>query len=186
MAIKTFTTGEVLTASDTNTYLANSGLVYIKQVTTTTAVATIDVTSCFSSTYDNYFVSFNNYTATTAMSLNCYLLSGSTPTSTGWYATEYYTGVGTTTLTGQITATNAGMAFCSAGTSTSGLASVIEIQSPFLSQQTRMEYRVVASDYYRFGSGIHTATTSYDGIRFTTTSGTLANGSVTVYGYRKA
>jgi hypothetical protein len=27
MAIKTFTTGEVLTASDTNTYLANSGLV---------------------------------------------------------------------------------------------------------------------------------------------------------------
>jgi hypothetical protein len=28
MAIKTFTTGEVLTASDTNTYLANSGLVF--------------------------------------------------------------------------------------------------------------------------------------------------------------
>ena len=34
MAIKTFTTGEVLTASDTNTYLANAGLVYI----TSTAV----------------------------------------------------------------------------------------------------------------------------------------------------
>jgi hypothetical protein len=30
MAIKTFTTGEVLTAADTNTYLANSGLVYVK------------------------------------------------------------------------------------------------------------------------------------------------------------
>ena len=29
MAIKTFTTGEVLTAADTNTYLANSGLVYV-------------------------------------------------------------------------------------------------------------------------------------------------------------
>jgi hypothetical protein len=27
MAIKTFTTGEVLTAADTNTYLANSGLI---------------------------------------------------------------------------------------------------------------------------------------------------------------
>jgi hypothetical protein len=33
MAIKTFTTGEVLTASDTNTYLANSGLVYVKSQT---------------------------------------------------------------------------------------------------------------------------------------------------------
>jgi hypothetical protein len=30
MAIKTFTTGEVLTASDTNTYLANAGLVFVK------------------------------------------------------------------------------------------------------------------------------------------------------------
>ncbi len=30
MAVKTFTTGEVLTAADTNTYLNNGGLVYIK------------------------------------------------------------------------------------------------------------------------------------------------------------
>ena len=29
MAVKTFSTGEVLTASDTNTYLNNGGLVYI-------------------------------------------------------------------------------------------------------------------------------------------------------------
>ena len=54
MAIKTFTTGEVLTASDTNTYLANSGLVYI----TSTAVSgsTVSVSNCFNSTYDWYKV----------------------------------------------------------------------------------------------------------------------------------
>jgi hypothetical protein len=54
MAIKTFTTGEVLTASDTNTYLANAGLVYI----TSTAVSgsTVTVSNCFDSTYDWYKV----------------------------------------------------------------------------------------------------------------------------------
>lgn len=55
MAIKTFTTGEVLTASDTNTYLANSGLVYVAQ-STPTANATINIDSVFTSTYRNYYV----------------------------------------------------------------------------------------------------------------------------------
>ena len=49
MAIKTFTTGEVLTAADTNTYLANSGLVYVAGATFTGA-GTFDVTG-FSSSY---------------------------------------------------------------------------------------------------------------------------------------
>jgi len=53
MAIKTFTTGEVLTASDTNTYLANSGLVYIS-TTTATSGSSVTVSNCFSSTYDAY------------------------------------------------------------------------------------------------------------------------------------
>jgi hypothetical protein len=55
MAIKTFTTGELLTASDTNTYLANSGLVYVAQGTPT-ANATINIDSIFTSTYRNYYV----------------------------------------------------------------------------------------------------------------------------------
>ena len=40
MAIKTFTTGEVLTASDTNTYLNNGGLVFINQVSYTASTST--------------------------------------------------------------------------------------------------------------------------------------------------
>jgi len=54
MAIKTFTTGEVLTASDTNTYLANSGLVFVSSTTIGTAVSSVTVSNCFSSTYTNY------------------------------------------------------------------------------------------------------------------------------------
>ena len=55
MAIKTFSSGEVLTASDTNTYLNNGGLVYIAGGSATNTSA-LDVNSVFSSTYDNYRV----------------------------------------------------------------------------------------------------------------------------------
>ena len=58
MAIKTFTTGEVLTASDTNTYLANAGLVYIA-ATTASAQTTIAIDNCFTTTYAHYFITYN-------------------------------------------------------------------------------------------------------------------------------
>lgn len=54
MAIKTFSAGEVLTAGDTNTYLANSGLVFISSTNITAGASTATVSNCFSSTYDRY------------------------------------------------------------------------------------------------------------------------------------
>ena len=45
MAIKTFTSGAVLTAADTNTYLTNSGLVYIAQGELTSATASLSTLS---------------------------------------------------------------------------------------------------------------------------------------------
>lgn len=54
MAVKTFTTGEVLTASDTNTYLANSGLDYVSGATFSNAT-TVDITG-FTTTYSMYHV----------------------------------------------------------------------------------------------------------------------------------
>jgi hypothetical protein len=56
MAVKTFTTGEVLTAADTNTYLANSGLVYVGGNTFTNTTA-VDITG-FTGTYSMYQVTF--------------------------------------------------------------------------------------------------------------------------------
>jgi hypothetical protein len=185
MAVKTFTSA-TLSSSDTNTYLANAGLVFVKQVTTgSTGVATVDVTSCFNSTYENYFVTFNYLNWTTGGSLNWFLLSGSTPTSTGMYGTEYFININTTTQNGQITGNNVGSCFCSSGTTTSGIASTMEVQAPFVAQYTRMEYKSIDSTYYRYGFGIHQAATSYDGFRVTCSSGTISNGSITVYGCRK-
>ena len=67
MAIKTFTTGELLTASDTNTYLANSGLVYVKSQTIGgVGVTSVDITNAFSATYDNYLVTVTDVDSSAA------------------------------------------------------------------------------------------------------------------------
>ncbi len=77
MAIKTFAVGEVLTASDTNTYLANSGLVYVAQ-TTFAAAATVQFTNVFNSTYSHYR-SILQVTGSTGTNFYIRLLVGTTP-----------------------------------------------------------------------------------------------------------
>ena len=66
MAVKTFTTGEVLTAADTNTYLNNGGLVWIKTATVTNAADSgTAFRSIFTSTYDAYRIVCHTLTAAT-------------------------------------------------------------------------------------------------------------------------
>lgn len=55
MAVKTFT-NEQLTASDTNTYLANAGLVWIATATASGTARSLAIDNCFTSTYANYRV----------------------------------------------------------------------------------------------------------------------------------
>lgn len=57
MAIKTFTAGAVLTASDTNTYLTNGGLVYVSAGSFTNAT-TADITG-FTTTYATFRLVIN-------------------------------------------------------------------------------------------------------------------------------
>jgi hypothetical protein len=54
MPIKTFSGGEVLTAADTNTYLTNSGLVFITEATAGAGSPSLSINNCFSLTYQNY------------------------------------------------------------------------------------------------------------------------------------
>jgi hypothetical protein len=53
MTVKTWTTGEVVTAAGANEFLTNSGLVYIS-TTTANSGSSVTVSNCFSSTYDAY------------------------------------------------------------------------------------------------------------------------------------
>ena len=181
MAIKTFTTGEVLTAADTNTYLANSGLVYVTSATAGTAVSTLTVSSCFSTTYDSYRIIINGGTASASGNNMLFQLGGITGSvyETGGSFTTY----GSATLSG----------FGNAATTTwligffglNNTAVTMDVINPFLAKQKGMNTVSSATFNYSF-TGQCTSATSATGFTLTPAAGTFTGQTVTVYGYRKA
>ena len=184
MATKTFTTGEVLTASDTNTYLANSGMVVVKTQAVGTAVSSVTVSSCFSATYDNYKIMYTNGQGSTAMDLSIQL-SGIT--------TAYYGGImnvssapGGVAVAGVNNAASWTYSGMMRGSSAGGMLD-IDIYGPFLSTcRARAHAPYVRSDDQSFGTftGIVENTASATGFVLGVSGGTLTGGQITVYGYR--
>ena len=182
MAIKTFTTGEVLTASDTNTYLANSGLVFVKSQAVGSAVSSVTVSSAFSSTYDNYFVTWQGGSMSGDTALKLQLGS----TVTGYYGafihTPNYAGglaqsagdnnTSSFTYSGGGNASQAQASFYLAGPNT---ATRTYVNSP------QTSYGTVFGSY----TGIELSTTQHTAFTLIPFSGTMTGGTVTVYGYRK-
>ena len=184
MAIKTFTTGEVLTASDTNTYLANSGLVYVTSATIGTAVSSVTVSSAFSSTYDNYKIIMSGGTCS-ASAIVTMTIGGST---TGYYGILMYaTYVSATPLAAAIS-NGTNMPYVG-GCNTAGQAIVADFDlcNPYLAQYSRIVGAQYSdSTYYGTTQGEHRVATSYSSFSLAPNTGTLTGGTITVYGYRKA
>lgn len=179
MAIKTFSAGSVLTTSDTNTYLANSGLVYVTQVTVGSGVSSVTVSNCFSSTYDNYQIVYTGGTGSASADISLQL-SGATGSDydTGLYYASW--GVSTPTV-----AFTTATSFAWAGsTQTTGSSMYCTILRPYLAQ-----YTVISSQFWSGGigwsQGRHKQNTSYTGFVVSCGAGTMTGGTITVYGYRK-
>ena len=184
MAIKTFTTGEGLTASDTNTYLNSGGLVYITQANF--ASSGVTVANCFSSVYDNYRLVIQNTTATTDTALN---LGFNASTGATYYGFGSYQNYNSTTTTGIANAVATARAQIGIIGSVNCCA-IIDVYSPFLSTYTQ----AASSGNTQSGSPQRNTFTilDYGGVSNTgfsinvTSPQTMGGGSVIVYGYRKA
>jgi hypothetical protein len=181
MAIKTFTTGEVLTASDTNTYLANSGLVFIKQQTVGTTVGSVTVSDAFSATYDNYKITYTAGVSSTS-GTNLALTLGAT--ATGYYSSLIavsYSTSGAINIGGNNLAS-----FTYGGIARSTYSHAnLDIFSPFTAQRTTIDGAFINNDAAGQFVGLLDNTTSYTAFTFTTGAGTITGGTITVYGYRK-
>ena len=181
MAIKTFTTGEVLTAADTNTYLANSGLVFVKSQTVGTAQNSVTVSDAFSATYDAYRIIYTGGTATSTGNIR-FAFNGS---PAGWYGNILFADF----LGGSpasIGASNLTIATFIGGAPGLCPQVMADIQNPFLTKPS------FASANYLDGSNAgrsqyyHSASTSYTGFILSANTGeTFTGGTITVYGYRK-
>jgi hypothetical protein len=180
MAAKTFTTGEVLTAADTNTYLANSGLVFIKSQTVGSGVASVTVSDAFSSTYDNYKITYTNGSCSVITILAMRL---------GGTVTQYYNAGLSVPFTGAtaLQQNNGGSAWSPIGVTGSDYANInLELFSPFLSKKTFLSSEYLYVLEYTKSGGYLNDTTSYTAFTIIPGGGTLTGGTVTVYGYRKA
>jgi len=187
MAIKTFTAGSVLTASDTNTYLNNGGLVYITQ-TSITAAANGFINNCFSSTYQNYRILINGYSnQTTAAGAVLQLRKSGVNSATQYY----YTAVYCTQAAGPTRAFNANVTSAEIGAfgDIGAQLSIIDIFSPNENIKTTFKDSgncwATGGGYYVEHYHLHNVTDTYDGFYFAMAAGVFT-GKIYVYGYRNS
>ena len=184
MAIKTFTDNTSLPASDINTYLTNSGLVFVKQQTVGNAVATVTVSSAFSTDYDNYRITFAGCTPSATDSFRLMISSGAT---NDHYATMFYD-LFTGLSTGTIRVNNGASIYAvlnEAGNKTAQFS--CDILSPFLAQPTVITGESYGRGYYCDFGGTRAASTSYTSFTIAVDgAGTMTGGIITVFGYRKS
>ena len=182
MAVKTFGT-EVLTSADTNTYLANSGLVYVTSQTVGSTVASVTVSNAFSATYDNYLITMNGNTASNLGSVIFATINGSTGTT--YQSLGYYMAYGSTTITGVGGAlTNLGFRI-SENSNNGNNAFSLSLFRPFLVSPTAFSTTSQNDSYIASYQGKDTNAASSTSLTFTPSSGTLSSGTITVYGFRK-
>lgn len=178
MTVSTATTsGQVLTSAYVNNNI-NSGLTYITSSTVGTAVSSVVVASCFSSTYDSYQIVVRGVAATTIDWFNL-TLSGATGSSYA-YASSYYAYGGG--INADSSASNTAWRPGIFGTTSSF---VMDVHSPFLAAATTMQFSNSTNGYATFGGGGNSTVASSTGFTLTPASGTLTGGTISVYGYRK-
>lgn len=204
MAIKTFSTGEVLTASDTNTYLANAGLVAVTpsavtngtivsgtaSATANSAVSSIVLKDVFNSTYDSYRVVISNLTMSSTAAgtvIYCKMHDGTNPASTNYNYAFARIDIAATTVAGTTAALGTNGVIVGYGTGDK-FGTAFDVVNPNLATHTLFPQisGVNASTGYMYqGAGMHQTSTAYTALQFAPSTGTITGGVFTVYGYRK-
>lgn len=181
MSVKTFGS-EILTSGDVNTYLANSGLVFVKQQSIAAGGTSVTITNAFSSTYDSYRVVYENIGGNSGFS--GYLTLNASTGTTYYWAGRYwpYTGAIGDAQSGGASASGFWLGIMGVGNS-----GAFDIINPYYSgATTRFHGQSESISYCNVFQGYDSGTGSSTAFTITLSAGTLAAGTVTVYGYRKA
>jgi hypothetical protein len=174
-------------AIDTTSATTNlAGLVLIRS-TTVGAVSDVQVNTIFSSTYDNYVVVLSNFKFSTGAGLSMRIGTSANNTNYRWSRVSAVYGNTTVVVDGS----NSTSSFSTGLTSdTVDVASgTLTIYRPFLTTATGITGQGVDS---RTGggsgsvTGVNANSTSYTGLYFVPTGGTITSGQIDVYGIRKA
>jgi hypothetical protein len=180
MAVKSnFAAGQVLTASDTNTFLTNGGLVYVGQANLSST--TTNISSVFSSTYTSYRIVVVNGVLGANSSNITMTLSGAAGST--YQTAGSYLALGTATVT----------AFAPAATTSSlvaigdteGYALSIDIHNPNAAKPTYWFSTFTGQRTSGQFGGRESTSTAHTGLSLSNANG-FTGGTVFVYGYRIA
>jgi hypothetical protein len=187
--------GQLTYLEDTNQYASWDGSSWVNPFefgmtllnkTSFTAASVVTIDNLFTTDYDYYKVIIDTTGSGSSSLLAQFRKGGVTTAGTGYYWSYYGW-------------TSAGAASASQGGAQSSFiaqvgivgfrnTSSIEIHNPKNAVQTTVHNSISFFDgtnlVSRFGSAYNTSTTDFDGIIFTTTSGTTT-GTITTYGLRK-
>lgn len=184
MAVKTFTSGEVLTASDTNTYLTNAGLVYVTSGSFT-ASAGVQVNNCFTSTYRDYRVIIIVSTASASAVTGFRLSKNGTPSQTGYGYGGLYS-LWTAATSGNFQGGNA--TYIYAGNVDSGVTTTLDditLYNPQTTAQANYRIETIGNQTSYWQLGRHGVNDNMDGFYYFPLAGTVT-GTYVVYGIRNA
>ena len=192
MAVKTFTSA-TLSSSDTNEYLANSGLVYIAGGTQSGTTA-LNVDNVFTSTYRNYrLVMTEIETSQSDRGVRINFRTGGANNATTGYAYAYsglrVNGVGGDTSATGVTYAETGVFIGNFANALIGAAS-IDIYSPQIATQTFGTCNVVGYEalayQMRSGGFVFGVGTAFDGFQINLSGAGNVGFKWQLYGYRTA
>lgn len=169
---------------------STAGLTFIAKQSFTTASA-VNLTSKFSSTYDNYRIIIQVTTGSASQAIYCRLRSGSTDETGSNYRSgrEFTLGTGVTAA-GDTTGTNTFFAQEIMDWNSQQSYASMDLYAPFLTANTSytsqsVYYFSAFGHHNQYSSGQMSVTTSYDGITFYPSAGTMT-GTVYLYGYNNS
>lgn len=195
-AIPTPTEGMVTWLDDINDYQYYNGSAWIQLVAptgltllTTTSFSgagVVDVTSVFTSTYQNYQVQLNIDAPSVSLAPYLQLLSGATPAATNYSRA----GIRTYSNAATIESERANLATTlSIGLTDTTSATTITIFNPQLARATLFAWshagQFSTSHLADTGNGRHSTSTAYDGLRIGASTGNMT-GTVRIYGLRNS
>jgi hypothetical protein len=186
MAIKTFSAGEILTAADTNSYLNNGGLVYLKEQNVGSAVTSVTVTDAFNSGYRNYKIIYSGGVLSATNTIHLRFGIGVTMTTTNYSGAAFFVTATTNTL-GSLSDNAAAQASYAGGGGTNGTYVNIDVLNPQLATYTAFHGVFNQDPNSRYGSCSYEqrSTTQFTSFNLSASAGTMSGGTIYVYGYRK-
>jgi hypothetical protein len=179
-------------AIDATVYgLGSGGLVLVNATTIGTTVSSVQIDSCFTSTYSNYRIVVNiNACSATDTNVLFRLVDGTSPVTSANYE---YGAVGLSTSNVTENKSGSGETSFTLGSTSSSVPSFgmsLDVYKPQLAFQTSLTYQSANSYntgrvYVNNGVARFSLTTQMEGFQILSSSGTFTGGTVAVYGYKK-